>query len=298
MKKASCEIGSAKADHFLVRIDRRARLGGERPRQNARIRKGDHRDSTATHNDLAEVSKTDSRQSKRWQPLRKRTENLHAGTGIEVHYTNHDSRGDDREQKARNALVGLEQKDRGECTGAHCECGPVRLPAEDAFGDAHKITQWADAFGRETEELRQLADQHCKRDAVHVAVANRLGKELCDEPQAQHTYQNTHQTRHHRHHARDGYRTHRIATRERKHNSENHGRERRVRSQDENAAGTKECVREQGHNRGTQPIDSGNARSQRIGDTDRHQHRSQYETSHYIARKPSGLVFAQELNSR
>jgi hypothetical protein len=36
-------------------------------------------------------------------------------------YTDHDSRGDDREQKARDALVWLEQKDCGECAGANCE---------------------------------------------------------------------------------------------------------------------------------------------------------------------------------
>jgi hypothetical protein len=37
LKKAGCEIRSAEADHLLIRIDRRAHLGGVRPRQDARV---------------------------------------------------------------------------------------------------------------------------------------------------------------------------------------------------------------------------------------------------------------------
>src|SRR4029453_8325256 len=121
LKKARGKIGSAQTDHFLIRIDRRAGLGGVRPRQDAGVRERHHGDSTATDNDVAEVSKTDLRQGKQWQSLRRRTENLHPGGSPEVQYIDHDSCGGDREQKTRNALVGLEQKDRGGRGGADCE---------------------------------------------------------------------------------------------------------------------------------------------------------------------------------
>jgi thioredoxin-related protein len=76
--------------------------------------------------------------------LAKRTENFCAGGSVEVQYTSHDSRGEDGEKKIRDALVGFEQKNRRECVN------------------------------RETEELWQLANHYCERDAVHVAVADRL----------------------------------------------------------------------------------------------------------------------------
>jgi hypothetical protein len=65
--------------------------------------------------------------------LRQRAENLHAGGNVELHYTDYDSRCDDREQKARDALVWLEQKDRGECAGADTNdvqfAFPPRMPS-------------------------------------------------------------------------------------------------------------------------------------------------------------------------
>jgi hypothetical protein len=121
LKKAGGEIDSAQADHFLIRVYRRPHSGGVRPRQDARVCECHHRDSTATDNDVVEVRKTDHRQGKRWQSLRQRAENLHAGGSVEIQYAHHNSRGDDREQKAGNSLVGFQQKNRGECAGAHCE---------------------------------------------------------------------------------------------------------------------------------------------------------------------------------
>src|SRR5260370_18931579 len=173
-------MGSAEADHFLIRINRSASLGAVRSRQDARVRDGHHGESRAADNDVVEVSKTNHRQCKRWQSLWQRPKNLHASGRIEVQYTDDNSRSDDREQKTRDVLVGLEQKNCYECAGADCERRPVRLSAENAFADAHEIAQWTDAIDRETEELRQLADQHGKRDSVHVAVADRLREKLRD----------------------------------------------------------------------------------------------------------------------
>ena len=76
-----------------------------------------------------------------------------------------------------------------------------------------KVAQWPDALDREPEQLGQLADQHRERDAVHVAVADRLGEQFCDESQSSRTSDDAHQTRHHCHHAGQRYRPRGIARR-------------------------------------------------------------------------------------
>ena len=99
----------------------------------------------------------------------------------------------------------------------------LACPPSIASRDPPEVAQRTVAIDREAEELGQLADQHRERDAVHVAVADRLRQQLGDESQPQHPDSDAHQTRDHRHHARDGDRAHRVAARERQHDRENHG---------------------------------------------------------------------------
>ena len=127
----------------------------------------------------------------------------------------------------------------------------------------------------------QLADQHGERDAVHVAVADRLGQQLGDESQAHHADQDAHQPGHHRHHARQrprrasgrradsGSTTARITAA-----SEESGPSTRMR------LGSEQRVGEQRDDRGVQAVDSRDARSHRVGDADRHQHRGQHQAGH------------------
>jgi hypothetical protein len=66
--------------------------------------------------------------------------------GVEIKYSNHDSRSDDCERKTWNALAGFEQKNSRECAGADCKRRPVHLSTEDALGDPHEIAQWTGAI--------------------------------------------------------------------------------------------------------------------------------------------------------
>jgi hypothetical protein len=79
----------------------------------------------------------------------------------------------------------------------------------------HEIAQWTGAIDRETQQLWQLTDQHCERNAIHISVADRFREEFGNEPKAQRAYQNAHQARDQRHYARKSHCTHGIATRER-----------------------------------------------------------------------------------
>ena len=75
---------------------------------------------------------------------------------------------------------------------------PARWPTSSRNGPS--------LIDREAEELGQLADQHRQRNAVHVAVADRLGQQFGDEAQPRDARQDADQPRDDRHHAgqRDG----------------------------------------------------------------------------------------------
>ena len=75
------------------------------------------------------------------------------------------------------------------------------------------------------------------------------------------------------------------------------GGERGIRPQHQNAAGTEQRVGEQRDDRGVQAVDSRDARSHCVGDSDRHQHRGQHQAGHQIVRQPGGFVPAQDLQS-
>ena len=171
------------------------------------------------------------------------------------------------------------------------------LAAQHRFSDLREVAQRPDAVDRKAEQLGQLADQHRERDAVHVTVADRLGQQLGDEPQAHHSYQDAHQPRNDRHRARQGHGPHRIATRERQHDRENHRGKSGVRPQHQNAAGTEQRISEQRDDSGVQTVDSRDARSHCVGDSDRHQHRGQHQAGHQIVRQPGGFVPAEDLQS-
>ena len=58
--------------------------------------------------------------------------------------------------------------------------------------DLDDVAYRAIAVDREAKELGQLADQHRERDAVHVAVADRLRQQLGYETQSHLTNQDAH----------------------------------------------------------------------------------------------------------
>ena len=194
-------------------------------------------------------------------------------------------------------LKGLSSRITASVPAPTANAVQLAWPPSTASAICDEVAQRPGAVDREAEQLGQLADQHRERDAVHVAVADRLGQQLGDEPQAHHADQDAHQPRHHRHHARHGHGAHRIAGRERQHDRENHRGERGVRPQHQDAAGTEQRVGEQRDDRGVQAVDSRDARSHRVRDADRHQHRGQHQAGHQIVRQPGGFVPAEDLQS-
>ena len=69
-----------------------------------------------------------------------------------------------------------EQRDKSQ-NGA----GPVRVALCEGLSDRPQVTQRPRALDLEAEKLWQLTDQDRECDAVHVAIADRLGEELGDE---------------------------------------------------------------------------------------------------------------------
>ena len=173
----------------------------------------------------------------------------------------------------------------------------LACPPSDRLGDPHEVAQRPGAVDRKAEQLGQLADQHRERDAVHVAVADRLGQQLGDESQAHDADQDAHQPRHHRHQARHRHGAHRVAGRQRQHDREDHRGERGVRPEHQDAARAEQGVGEQRDDGGVQAVDPRDARGHGVGDADRDQHRGQHQARHQVARQPGRLVAADDLQS-
>ncbi len=161
-----------------------------------------------------------------------------------------------------------------------------------------QVEQRPDAVNRGPEQLRQLADQHRERNAVHVAVADGLRQQLGDETEARQSRGHAHQARHQRHHAGQRDRPHRVACRKWQQNSEDHGCQRRIRPQHQDATGAEQRVGEQRHDGGVQSVDSRHARCHGISDSDRHQHRGQHQSRHQVTRQPCALVAREHLQAR
>ena len=197
-----------------------------------------------------------------------------------------------------HALAALEEKDHRERAATHCERRPVRDTAQDPLADPPQAEQRTVALDREAEELRKLADQHRQRDAVHVAVADRLGQKLGDEAETRHAGQDAHRAGDDRHHAgeRDG--AVRIAAGQRQDDAEDDGGQRRVRTQDQDAARSEQRIGQQRDDRRIEAVDPGHARRHRVGDAHRHQHRGQNEARHDVVPQPGGVVAEQECQPR
>ena len=130
---------------------------------------------------------------------------------------------------SRQALVALKEKDHRERAAPHGERRPVRSTAQDPLaGILHRLSR-GPSLSIEKPKIFELADQDRQRDAVHVAVADRLGQKLGDEAKAHHAGQDAHRAGDDRHHAGQRDCTVRIAAGQGKDDAEDDGGQRRVR---------------------------------------------------------------------
>ena len=155
------------------------------------------------------------------RPRRERPEHGHARGCGEIENANRDRRAHDRDENSRYTRPAFQKKNQRQRGRTDRQRDHVRAAGRHRPRKAPGLLQRTVGRHGETEQLGKLAQEHGQRDAVHVAVANRLREQFRDEPQTRQSGRDAHETRHDRHHAgqRDGTRG--IAARERQDDGQN-----------------------------------------------------------------------------
>ena len=206
---------------------------------------------------------------------------------------NHDGGDGDGDQHAGDARPPFQHQNQRESAAADHERRDVGGARQHLVDDSHHLAQWSVRAHGEAEELRDLAHHHGQRDAVHVAVTDWFRQQLGNEAETREARSHAHHTGHDRHHSakRDG--ALRVAARKRQHGCQDHSRERRVRSEDKNAARTEQRVREQRHDGRVEPVDPWQPGCLRIRNADRHEHRRHDETCDDVVSQPGRLILSK-----
>jgi hypothetical protein len=97
------------------------------------------------------------------------------------------------------------------------------------------------------------------------------------------------------HHSAERDRAFWLACRKRQQDCEDHGRERRVRAQDQNAARTEQRVRQQRYDRCVEAVDTRQPGCLGVRDADGHEHGRHNQTGHKVVPQPGRLVPTQRL---
>ncbi len=182
---------------------------------------------------------------------------------------------------ARVAFQHQDQRERARADGQRHVVRPARgdLPARCP----RLVRNGPVRVDGKAEQLRDLAQQHGQRDAVHVAVADRLREQLGDEAEPREARGDANEAGYDRHRTRQRDGALRIACRQRQDDGQDHGRERGIRTEHENAARTEQRIGEQRNDRRVEAVDAGHARRLGIGDADRHEHRREHEAGQDVA---------------
>jgi hypothetical protein len=106
---------------------------------------------------------------------------------------------------------------------------PIGAASQHRRHELADLDQQPVAPDLETEQGRQLADQHGEGDAIHVAVADRLGEQFGDETQASGARQKAQATGDEGQHRGQGHGALGIPRRHRQHDAEDEGDKRRIR---------------------------------------------------------------------
>jgi hypothetical protein len=195
-------------------------------------------------------------------------------------------------------LLRLSSKDQRQGRAADEQRDDVGLAGQQRLREFPELAQRLVASHRKTEEFRQLTDQHGQRDAVHVAVTDRLGEQFGDEAETRDAGEDAQRARDHGHHPgqRDG--AQRVAAGQRQDDREDHGGQRGIRPEDHDPAWSEQRVGEQRNDRRVQAVDAGHARGHGVGDADRHQHGGQHQAGGDVVAQPGDLVLPQGLQAR
>ncbi|MNL06250.1 hypothetical protein D3C87_1268820 [compost metagenome] len=200
-------------------------------------------------------------------------------------------RGQDHgDQDAGNPVETLEQQYDGQAGCPHCQAVRVGLAIGNRPGQFPQLAQRTGILDRDGEQLRQLADQYGQRNPIHIAVADGLRQQFCDEPKAQQPQHDAEQPGNDGHQAGGGDGARGIAGGSGDDDGEDRRRQRGIRPQHQDPARTEQRIGQQGDDGRVQAVHAGHARCLGIGDADRHQHRGQHQSGSKIPGKPRRLI--------
>ncbi|MNQ79353.1 hypothetical protein D3C85_942970 [compost metagenome] len=269
--------------------------GGVGARQHAGVGEGHQRHGETAQQHGTQVVQRQPGQAETGQALGQGTQYLEAIGRVQVKAADHQGGGHHRDEDTGHAVKAREPEDDRQRTDADGEGRPVGLTFKHCLTEGQDVAQRAAAVDGDAEQLGRLADQHGEGDAVHVAIADRLGQQFGDEPQAQQPGTDADQARHQGHGTgqRDG--AHGVASGQRQDHGDDDRRQRRVGAQYQDAAGAEQGIGQQRNDRGVQAVDARNPRGLGIGDAHRDQHGGQHQAGNQVLRQPGGLVAAQQL---
>ncbi|MNG97858.1 hypothetical protein D3C79_569810 [compost metagenome] len=167
------------------------------------------------------------------------------------------------------------------------------LACQQCLCQVPQIAQRPLAIDGQAEQFGQLADQHGEGDAVHVAVADRLGQQFGDEAQAQQPGDHAERPGHQGHHAGDGDGPLRVAGGVLHHHGQDRRGQCRVRAQHEDAAGAEQGVGQQWDDGRVEAVDTRYAGGFGVGDAHGHEHGGEHQAGSDVLGQPGALVVQQ-----
>ena len=224
-KKPAARLASPETNHFLVGIDRRAQPRRIGAREHARVREGHQGHGHASHEHRYQVVEADQGQHELGQTAWQRAEHGHAEAACQVQCGNEDGRAHHGDQDSGKLWTPLENQNQRQRAGADRKRRDVRLSGGDRPANRQDLPARTFGINRKAEQLGNLTQEHRQRDAVHVAVADRLREQFGDETEPRQAGGHADDARDDRHHAGQRDRAFRAARRQRQHDGQDHGGE-------------------------------------------------------------------------
>ena len=155
-------------------------------------------------------------------------------------------------------------------------------------------------IGGESEELGQLSDDDHQSEPVHVADLHLVREEIGDEPQPRHAEADLDERHDDREHAGEGDRLVGIASghQERQQRREDHGRDRGVRAEDEDARRSEHRIAHKAHDGRVQPCDGWKASQLRVCHALGHKDGGEHDARDHVGPGPPALVRASDPKTR
>ncbi len=154
--------------------------------------------------------KGDIRERRRGEPRRDGADDRDAVRG-EIERARQRGRANDRNQDARHPWPPVpEHEDQGQRPDAERGGRGNGLAVDHAAHECFALVEEAGRVTVETDELRELTDEHDQRDAVEEADADRLREQLRQDAEAGEARRDAQRSHQQRQHSREGHRFRRV----------------------------------------------------------------------------------------